>query len=92
MTQVERIQLKLHDVNTAIKSCSKCRLVETRTHALCGEGNIDANVSTKPGIAFGPTGEDHLRLSFCVPEEMINKTFDRMERYFKKYSKEGERP
>lgn len=41
-----------------------------------------AKVSTTPGIAFGPTGESHLRLSFCVNEEMINKAFDRMEHYF----------
>jgi len=43
----------------------------------------EAKVSTTPGIAFGPTGEEHLRLSFCVPEEMINKAFDRMETYLK---------
>ncbi len=43
----------------------------------------EAKVSTTPGIAFGPTGESHLRLSFCVPEETINKAFDRMENYFK---------
>jgi len=43
----------------------------------------EAKVSTTPGIAFGPTGESHLRLSFCVPEEMINKGFDRIEAYFK---------
>ena len=43
----------------------------------------EAKVSTTPGIAFGPTGESHLRLSFCVPEEQINKAFDRMEEYFK---------
>ena len=43
----------------------------------------EAKVSTTPGIAFGPTGEKHLRLSFCVTEETINKAFDRMERYFK---------
>jgi len=42
----------------------------------------EAKVSTTPGIAFGPTGESHLRLSFCVPEEMIHKAFDRMEMYF----------
>ncbi len=42
----------------------------------------EAKVSTTPGIAFGPTGESHLRLSFCVSEEMINKAFDRMEKYF----------
>ncbi len=41
-----------------------------------------ARVSTTPGIAFGPTGQNHLRLSFCVPHEMINKAFDRMETYF----------
>ncbi|MBN1300675.1 MAG: aminotransferase class I/II-fold pyridoxal phosphate-dependent enzyme [Melioribacteraceae bacterium] len=43
----------------------------------------DVKVSTTPGIAFGFTGEGHIRLSFCVPEEMINKAFDRMEKYFK---------
>ena len=42
-----------------------------------------AKVSTTPGIAFGPTGASHIRLSFCVSESMINKAFDRMERYFK---------
>jgi aminotransferase len=41
-----------------------------------------ARVSTTPGIAFGPTGQSHLRLSFCVSEEEINKAFDRMEAYF----------
>lgn len=43
----------------------------------------EAKVSTTPGIAFGPTGESHLRLSFCVNKEIINQAFDRMDRYFK---------
>jgi len=43
----------------------------------------DAKVSATPGVAFGPNGERHLRLSFCVPEEMINKAFDRMDMYFR---------
>jgi aminotransferase len=43
----------------------------------------EARVSTTPGIAFGPTGQSHLRLSFCVPHDMINKAFDRMEAYFR---------
>ena len=43
----------------------------------------EARVSTTPGIAFGPTGEGHLRMSFCVPEEEINIAFDRMEAYFR---------
>jgi len=42
----------------------------------------EAKVSSTPGIAFGPSGESHLRLSFCVPEETIHKAFDRMETYF----------
>ncbi len=42
----------------------------------------EAKVSTTPGIAFGPTGESHLRLSFCVDENIINTAFDRMESYF----------
>jgi len=42
----------------------------------------EAKVSATPGIAFGPTGQNHLRLSFCVPHETINEAFDRMEAYF----------
>jgi aminotransferase len=51
--------------------------------AFCKKLLKDIQISTTPGIAFGPTGERHLRLSFCVSEEMINKAFDRMEKYFK---------
>ena len=51
--------------------------------AFCKNLLKEARVSTTPGVAFGPTGENHLRLSFCVPEEMINKAFDRMEDYFR---------
>jgi aminotransferase len=50
--------------------------------AFCRRLLSKARVSTTPGIAFGPTGEQHLRLSFCVSEEEINKAFDRMEAYF----------
>jgi len=50
--------------------------------AFCERLLREAKVSTTPGVDFGPTGEQHLRLSFCVPEEMINKAFDRMEDYF----------
>ncbi|MBN2309885.1 MAG: pyridoxal phosphate-dependent aminotransferase [Candidatus Hydrogenedentes bacterium] len=42
----------------------------------------EARVSTTPGAAFGPTGEGHLRMSFCVPLDTVNKAFDRLERYF----------
>ena len=43
----------------------------------------EARVSTTPGVAFGPMGEGHLRLSFCVPEDMIDKAFDRMDKLFR---------
>ena len=43
----------------------------------------EARVSTTPGVAF--KSESHLRMSFCVPEEIINKAFDRMEDYFPHY-------
>jgi aminotransferase len=42
----------------------------------------EARVSTTPGAAFGPTGQSHLRLSFCVPEAEIEKAFDRLDAYF----------
>jgi len=62
----------------------KIKLEEGRDSvAFCKKLLKEAKVSTTPGIAFGPTGESHLRLSFCVSEEMINKAFDRMEKYFK---------
>jgi aminotransferase len=48
----------------------------------CKKLLMEARVSATPGVAFGPTGEQHLRLSFCVPKEEINKAFDRMESYF----------
>jgi len=50
--------------------------------AFCKRLLQEGHVSTTPGIAFGPIGQSHLRLSFCVPNETINKAFDRMDRYF----------
>jgi aminotransferase len=43
----------------------------------------EARVAVVPGIAFGPSGEGHLRLSFGRSEEDINKAFDRIEKHFK---------
>ena len=44
----------------------------------------EVRVSVTPGIAFGPTGENHVRMSFCVPEDVIEKAFDRIEEFFRK--------
>lgn len=49
--------------------------------AFCKRLLREAHVSTTPGVAFGPHGEEHLRMSFCVPEETVNKAFDRLEAY-----------
>jgi aminotransferase len=50
--------------------------------AFCKRLLKEGGVSTTPGIAFGPTGQEHLRMSFCVPEQEIDKAFDKMEAYF----------
>jgi aminotransferase len=42
----------------------------------------EAKVSFTPGVEFGPGGEGHLRMSFCVPEGEIDLAFDRLEDLF----------
>ena len=41
-----------------------------------------AKVATVPGAAFGPVGENHIRMCFGRSEEDINTAFDRMEKFF----------
>jgi len=40
-----------------------------------------ARVTVTPGRAFGPSGEHHVRMAYCVDDETINMAFDRMEEY-----------
>jgi aspartate/methionine/tyrosine aminotransferase len=42
----------------------------------------EARVTLTPGSAFGPSGEHHVRMAFCVDEAVIDNAFDRIERYF----------
>ncbi|HLM84361.1 MAG TPA: pyridoxal phosphate-dependent aminotransferase [Candidatus Bathyarchaeia archaeon] len=44
-----------------------------------------AKVATVPGAAFGPSGEDHIRMCFGRSEEDINLAFDRFEKYFENF-------
>ncbi|MEE8597489.1 MAG: hypothetical protein V3T09_06745 [bacterium] len=44
-------------------------------------GNFFQGWKSPPSIEIKWQG--HLRLSFCVSEDMINKAFDRMDEYFK---------
>lgn len=41
-----------------------------------------AGVAVTPGGAFGPKGEHHVRLAFCVSEETIEQAFDRLAAHF----------
>lgn len=41
-----------------------------------------ARVTVTPGSAFGPSGEHHVRMAYCVSADMINRAFDRIESYF----------
>ena len=38
-----------------------------------------ARVTVTPGSAFGPSGEHHVRMAFCVDEDTIDLAFDRIE-------------
>lgn len=42
----------------------------------------EAKVTVTPGAAFGELGEHHVRMAYCVAEEVINTAFDRIEAYF----------
>ncbi|MFC1589337.1 pyridoxal phosphate-dependent aminotransferase [Pseudomonadota bacterium] len=42
----------------------------------------NAKVTVTQGSAFGPSGENHVRLAYCVDEDIINLAFDRIEKYF----------
>lgn len=56
-------------------------------HVSSHEFSIDllnnARVAVTPGSAFGPSGEHHVRMAYCVEEDTINLAFDRIEAYFK---------
>jgi aspartate/methionine/tyrosine aminotransferase len=41
-----------------------------------------ARVALVPGVAFGPTGEAHLRLCYARAADDIHRAFDRLEDYF----------
>ncbi len=41
-----------------------------------------AQVIVTPGGAFGPSGEHHVRMAYCVEDDIIETAFDQMERYY----------
>jgi aspartate/methionine/tyrosine aminotransferase len=42
----------------------------------------ETKVTVTPGAAFGHQGEHHVRMAYCVAEDVINTAFDRIEAYF----------
>jgi aminotransferase len=44
----------------------------------------EAKVVAVPGSGFGPTGEGHIRLSYCMSREQIGEAFDRIEAWWRK--------
>jgi uracil-DNA glycosylase len=62
------IGMKIDELNQEIRQCQKCRLCESRTNALCGEGNLNAKlmlIAQAPGykedteakMFIGPSGK-----------------------------------
>jgi len=41
-----------------------------------------AQVAVVPGLAFGPSGEGHIRMSFGRSEKDINEAMKRIKNYF----------
>ena len=70
MVQAERImQLEIQDLNMEIRGCKKCRLSETRIHAIRGEGNLGAKLML---IAQAPgENEDREEIMFIGPSGKI---------------------
>ncbi len=44
----------------------------------------ECGVVVTPGSAFGPSGEHHVRMAYCVEDTAIEEAFDRLERHFPK--------
>lgn len=42
----------------------------------------DAKVTVTPGSAFGPSGAGHVRMAYCVDDDVLNRAFDRLDRHF----------
>jgi aminotransferase len=63
------------------------RVKDTVAHARDSKRLADellerGRVALVPGVAFGPTGESHLRLCYARPAEDVDLAFDRMEDFF----------
>jgi uracil-DNA glycosylase family 4 len=66
--------MRIEDINAEIKRCTRCRLYETRIHALCGEGNLSAKlmlIAQAPGEKEDSVGRMFIGPSGKVLEELL---------------------
>jgi uracil-DNA glycosylase family 4 len=73
------------DLKTKIKNCNKCRLANTRTNALCGEGHLHAElmlIAQAPGEIEDREGRMFIGPSGKVLDELLKTIYiDRKEIY-----------
>lgn len=62
----------------------RIRVEHENAYSFCLQMLDQANVTLTPGSAFGPSGEHHVRMAYCVSEQTINLAFDRMEQHYGK--------
>jgi uracil-DNA glycosylase family 4 len=66
--------MKIKDLNEEIKTCTKCKLSETRMNALCGEGNLNAKliiIAQAPGETEDKEGKMFIGPSGKVFDELL---------------------
>jgi len=66
--------MRIEDINSGIKRCTRCRLSETRIHALCGEGKLSAKlmlVAQAPGEKEDKSGTMFIGPSGKVLDELL---------------------
>ena len=59
------------------------RLLDTADDVGFAHRLLDAaHVTVTPGSAFGPSGAGHVRMAYCVGEDVLNTAFDRLDAHF----------
>ena len=66
----------IEELNKMIRECKRCRLSETRTNAICGEGNLKAKIfliAQAPGEKEDKVGKMFVGPSGKVLDELLNE-------------------
>ncbi len=66
--------MNIDELNKMIKNCRRCRLSETRTNAVCGEGNLNAKImliAQAPGEKEDKAGRMFVGPSGKVLDELL---------------------